>query len=137
MLEFTQWLTLKPLDEDLMDAKTHLGRALVQQTSRDCSGMDILPHINNFKDALQRCSNKVSQSDDDALAHDLVSIFNSLSGEADEAVSESDPSLRRYMLSGLLRRMDSEIGGKAAKPTIDAAFGDMDGRFRRHVLEST
>lgn len=137
MLEFTQWLTLKPLDEDLMDAKTNLGRALVQSTSRESSGMDILPHINAFKDAIQRCSNKASQSDDNALARDLVSIFNSLSGEADEAVSESDPSLRRYMLSGLLRRIDSEIGGTVTKPTQDSALGDMDGRFRRHVLEST
>jgi len=135
MLEFTQWLALKPLDEDLLDAKKHLGRALVAQTSRESSGMDILPHINNFKDAISRCSNKAGQGSDKTLARDLVSIFNSLSGEADEAVSEADPSLRRYLLSGLLRRMDSEVGRNVPKPTIDTALGNLDGRFNRHVLD--
>jgi hypothetical protein len=135
MLEFVQWLKLQPLGEDLADAKASIGRALVQSTSRDSSGVDILPFINDFKDALQRCSNKASQGDDDTLAQDLVSIFGSLSGEADEAVSESDPGLRRYMLSGLLRRIDSEIVGKAPKVT-DVAFGDIDGRSTIHAFES-
>ena len=133
MLQFTQWLALKPLDEDIADAKRHLGRALVTQNSRESSGMDILPHINSFKDSISRCTNKAGQGSDETLARDLASIFNSLDREADEAVSEPDPSLRRYMLSGLLRRMDSEL----SRPTSvfkadDNPLGDRyDGHYHR------
>lgn len=129
MLEFTQWLSLKPLDEDLVDAKRHLGLALVAQGSKESSGMSILPHINSFKDSIERCSNKAGQSSDQALARDLSSIFNSLSHEADEAVSEPDPSMRRYMLSSLLRRMDAEVGKTTVKKSIkDSPLGDLEGR---------
>ncbi len=131
MLEFNQWLAIKPFDEDLSDAKNHLGRALVAQGSRDSSGMDILPHIEKFKDAIQSCSNKASQGSDKTLAHDLVSIFQSLDKEADEAVSEPDPSLRRYMLSGLLRRINSEVRPTSAKKITDTPLGDLDGHYRR------
>lgn len=108
MVPFTRWLALKPLAEDIDDAKKHLGRALVIQNGKS-SGMDILPHINGFKESLTRCTNKLSQGSNETLARDLASVFNSMNDEADEAVSESDPSLRRYMLDGLLRRMDAEV----------------------------
>ena len=131
MLEFTQWMTLKPLDEDLADAKRHLGLALVAQGSKESSGMSILPHINSFKDSIGRCSNKAGQSSDEALARDLSSIFDSLSQAADEAVSEPDPSLRRHLLSGLLRRMDTDVARTTvAKPVKNSALGDLDGRRR-------
>ena len=132
MQPFLQWLALKPLDEDLTDAKRHLGRALVAQGSRESSGMDILPHINNFKDALSRCSNKAGQGFNRTLAQDLASVFKSLSQDADEAVSEPDPSLRRYLLSGLLRRMDSEVTRPTnVKKTQDTALGDLEGYYQR------
>lgn len=132
MLEFSSWMSLKPLAEDLADAKRHLGRALVAQASRESSGMDILPHINNFKDSLSRCSNKAGQGSDKIVAQDLASVFSSLNQDADEAVSEPDPSLRRYLLSSLLRRVDSEVSkSNVKKMGIDTPLGDLDGHYLR------
>lgn len=123
MIAFSHWLALKPLTEDLLDAKKALGRALVVQNSSKHTGIDILPHINSFKDSISRCANKTGQGSNEALARDLASIFNSFSQEADEAVSEPDPGLRRYMLSGLLRRLEADLKEPGVKEPEDIPLG--------------
>jgi hypothetical protein len=108
MLPFTQWMALVPLNNDIDAARKSLGRALVVQNSNK-SGLEILPAVNGFIDAIDRCSSKLGQNEDKALASDIASVFASLKDDAQKAVSEEDPGMRRYLLAGVLRRVDTEL----------------------------
>lgn len=108
MRTFSNWLVTLPLKQNLADARKHLGRALVLHNSNR-PGLELHRHMEAFKDSLYTAANKTGQGDDDALARDVSAVLDSLCKEADAAISESDPGQRRWLLSNLLSRIDSEI----------------------------
>lgn len=130
MLEFNQWLSLLP--NDLEEAKRQLTLALIAQNSKDSSGMDLITYIEKFKDSLIRCANKAEQNSNPAKSKDIRSFLNLLRDDADAAISEPDLSLRRYLLSGIIRKIDSETNPqKVSKPISNPGLGDISGHYLR------